>query len=301
MTRLSIVIPTFNRKEKLIRLLRSIDDCNSNDCEIIVVDDHSTDGTDEIIKDFPQVKYIKHQQETLVAKSLNDGISMATSELVMVIDDDNVVANDTISKLVEYMNNNPEVGVAGPVSCYLSIPNKVMYAGSIYTKFTRRTVFLHRNSSASTLNGKSIEADGIANSFMFRKSLALEVGLIPYKRVPWNGEDGYLIYKIKKLGKKVVVLGDSKIYHDVNPDQKDRYNSFRLYYAIRSKIIFHMDLDDTLHKFSFIMSLPGYLFSYLLITQGTNLPLPERVYWMVVGIIDGLKRLEVIKIPKDNR
>lgn len=296
----SIVIPTYNRKEKLVRLLHSINDSNIKDLEIIVVDDHSTDGTDDIINDFPYIKYLKHEKETLVAKSLNDGITMATTDLVMIIDDDNVVVNDTISKLVDYMNNHPDVGVAGPVSCYLSIPDTVMYAGGIYTKFSRRTIFLHRNSSVSNLIGQSIEADGIANSFMLRKSLALEVGLIPFRRVPWNGEDGYLIYKIKKLGKKVVVLGDSKIYHDVDPNQKNRYNSFRLYYAIRSKIIFHLDLDDAMHKFSFIISLPGYLFSYLITTQGTGIPFAKRIYWMIVGMIDGFKRVEVIKIPKDD-
>ncbi|BBG25940.1 Glycosyltransferase AglE [Sulfuracidifex tepidarius] len=75
MVKVSIAVPSYNRKEKLRRLLNSIEESTFKDFEIIVVDDASTDGTEEVIrKDFPYVKYIKHDKPNLVVKSRNDAI-----------------------------------------------------------------------------------------------------------------------------------------------------------------------------------------------------------------------------------
>jgi hypothetical protein len=42
-----------------------------------------------------------------------------------------------------------------------------------------------------------------------------------------------------------------------------RYNEMRLYYAIRSKIIFHRDLDDSFQRITFYISIPIYLIYYI--------------------------------------
>ncbi len=244
----SVVIPTHNRKDKLIRLIDSILRSNypKDKLEIIVVDDASTDGTyEEITRRYPWIKYIRHDEETLIAKSRNDGLLAASSEFVFFVDDDNIIDKNCIKILVDIMLKHKEIGVAGSVTYYLEKPNTIMYAGAIYGKFSRDTKFLfHNTKDNGFLKHKILEVDGIANSYMFRRSVAIKAGLIPWKRIPWNGEDGYLQYKIKKLGYKVVVVGDAKVYHDVPLNAKIKYNPMRLYYALRSKIIFHKDLDE---------------------------------------------------------
>ncbi|WP_029368189.1 glycosyltransferase family 2 protein [Saccharolobus islandicus] len=296
MVKVSVAIPTYNRKEKLRRLLNSLKESTFKDFEVIVVDDASTDGTEEMIKnEFPYVKYIKHEKPTLVAKSRNDAIEASEGDYIFFIDDDNVVERDTIEKLLNYIVKHEEIGTIAPVTCYYSSPDKIMYAGAVFSKFMRRTISLYSGFPCKALEGKVIEVDVFANSYMFRKEAIRKAGLIPWKRIPWNGEDGYLQYKIKKLGYKNITLGSARVYHDVDPNEGvKRYNEMRLYYAIRSKIVFHKDLDSRLSKTTFLISLPLYILYYMYIANKAGIFVKGAIAIMK-GLVDGLFNKDVIR------
>ncbi|MCW1302716.1 MAG: glycosyltransferase family 2 protein [Candidatus Rehaiarchaeum fermentans] len=293
--KVSVAIPTYNRKEKLRRLLYSVKNSSFNDFEIIVVDDASTDGTEEMIKnEFPDVIYIKHDKPTLVAKSRNDAIEASQGEFIFFIDDDNVIERDTIQKLYDYAIKHEEVGVIAPVTCYYKKPEIVMYAGAVYSKIMRRTIFLYSKCKCKDLEDKIIEADTFANSYMIRKEAIRKAGLIPWKRIPWNGEDGYLQYKIKKLGYKNVTLGSARVYHDVDLSEGiKRYNEMRVYYAVRSKIYHELDLDTFPHKITFLISLPIYVGYYAYV--GLNTKGLRGLKAALEGFIDGIIGREELK------
>jgi len=83
--KISIIIPTYNRKKYLQNLLNQL---KNEDCEIVVVDDKSTDGTKEMIKkEFPKVKYVlgdgKGQK---FAKQ--KGIEKSSGDIIGFLDDD---------------------------------------------------------------------------------------------------------------------------------------------------------------------------------------------------------------------
>lgn len=291
--KVSIAIPTYNRKNKLERLLNSISESTFKDYEIIVVDDASTDGTESMIKEeYPYVKYIKHEKPTLVAKSRNDAIEASEGDYIFFIDDDNVIERNTIEELVRYIESHEEVGTVAPVTCYYSSPDKVMYAGAILSRFMRRTISLFSGFPCKSLDGKVVEVDMFANSYMFRKKAIKKAGLIPWMRIPWNGEDGYLQYKIKKLGYKNVTLGSARVYHDVDIREGiKRYNEMRLYYAIKSKIVFHRDLDPLPKRTTFFLSLPIYFTYWMYVTNKSGRGI-RGVKAVVQGLVDGIFNVE---------
>jgi len=284
--KVSIAIPTYNRKNKLKRLLNSISESTFKDYEIIVVDDASTDGTESMIKEeYPYVKYIKHKKPTLVAKSRNDAIEASEGDYIFFVDDDNVVEPTTVGRLVDFMEKNEDVGTAAPVTCWYSNPGKVMYAGGVFSPFMRRTIFLYAGAECRELDGKVIEVDAFANSYMFRREAVERAGPIPWRRVPWNGEDGYLQYKIKRLGYRNVTLGSVRVYHDADPEEgARRYNDMRLYYAMRSKIFFHRDLDQPLRRVGLYISLPVYSVYYMWVARRGG----RSVAPVLCGLIDGV-------------
>lgn len=294
----SIVIPTYNRKRMLSHLLNSILESNypKDKLEIIIIDDASNDSTKKFVQEFInknkylRIRYVRHDKPQLIAKSRNDGILLATHDLIFFVDDDNILEKNCIRKLVEIMTKYEDVGVAGPVTYYLQKPDIIQYAGAVYSRFMRRTIFLYQNvkDDGNLLKGKIINVDGIANSYMIRKHLALKAGLIPWQRIPWNGEDGYLQYKIKKMGYRVIVVGDAKIYHNVPLEHTKKYNEMRLYYALRSKIIFHRDLDSKFHLITFLLSLPIYVFWYSYVALNMKKNKIRGLKAIVEGLIDGL-------------
>jgi GT2 family glycosyltransferase len=307
----SIVIPTYNRKKKLIKLIESIlqSDYPNERLEIIVVDDASFDGTyEEVRKVYPWIKYIRHEREELVAKSLNDGITASSNEFILICDDDNIVEKNMIQILVKAMLSDDRIGVAGPVTHYFDRPNIIQCAGCNYGIFTRITHYLLQDKGDDgLLRGTILEVDAIPNCFMLRRSLAVKVGLIPAKRIPWNGEDGYLQYKIKKIGYKIVVVGDAKVYHDPEREKfsykpklprkadKFRYNPNLLYYALRSKIIFHKDLEAGLRYFAFLVFLPIYVAFYLYVAMNSYHKFAS-LRAVFDGLIDGLLGRESVRL-----
>lgn len=291
---LSIIIPTFNRREKLLRLINSIESSVTCEYELIVVDDCSNDGTEEMIRqNFPYIRYFRHDNIQLVAKSRNDGINNSNCEYLFFIDDDNVLLPNTAESLLKLMEEDPSIGVLAPVSCYLEAPNKIMYAGAKFDRFHLRSRFLFVKHDFLVMSDKIIEIDKAANSYMIRRDVAIEVGLIDYPRYPWLEEDGELIYKIKLKGYKTLTLGQAKVLHDVPYSEhinQEKLREFRPYYLMRSKLFFIKDFSTGMQKLlGFIFSLTfAYLYyAYLYVLPSRTRRL-QMLRALTIGLIDGI-------------
>lgn len=89
----SVVIPTFNRKARLIRALKSVFKQTYKNIEIIIVDDGSIDGTKkEVLKYFDdyleKIKYIKKSESSGAAVARNIGIKKSKGQIIAFLDSD---------------------------------------------------------------------------------------------------------------------------------------------------------------------------------------------------------------------
>ena len=100
----SLVIPTYNRIMKLFQLLKSLNQLTPLPDEVIIIDDHSTDQTPELLKRWKELnngiskKIVLKNQNKGPAHSRNIGIELATNKLVAFVDDDVVIKSDWIEK-----------------------------------------------------------------------------------------------------------------------------------------------------------------------------------------------------------
>ncbi len=87
----SVIIPTYNRKEVLGSVLASVAAQTYSNIEIIVVDDGSTDGTEKFIKDIREslpIKYIKQKKDGYgLARARNQGVVEANGDILVFLDD----------------------------------------------------------------------------------------------------------------------------------------------------------------------------------------------------------------------
>jgi len=113
--KLSIIIPTFNRKETLKTTLLSLDSQTYKDFEVIVADDGSTDGTEDLIKKLKVSYPIRHCRQENAGRSAarNMGLENASGELILFIDDHIVVDNKLVEEHVichtRYAKDNVKV------------------------------------------------------------------------------------------------------------------------------------------------------------------------------------------------
>jgi len=90
--KVSVIIPTYNRAHLIGRAIQSVLNQTYQDFELIVVDDGSTDNTNEVIKEFSQkdkrILYIKHDKNKGGSAARNTGIKAARGEYIAFQDSD---------------------------------------------------------------------------------------------------------------------------------------------------------------------------------------------------------------------
>jgi len=109
MTAVSVIIPTFNRARKVVRAISSVLYQTFTDYEIIVVDDGSTDGTEDVIAQFrPHIKYLSHSKNSGVSAARNTGIKASQSSLIAFLDSDDYWLPEKLSLQKAFFIQNPE-------------------------------------------------------------------------------------------------------------------------------------------------------------------------------------------------
>ncbi len=106
MIKVSIILSTYNRAHLIERAIQSVVEQNFSDWELIVVDDASTDNTEEVIKKY-NVIYSKAPENIGIARNSNRGLRMAKGEYIAIIDDDDAwIDKNKLAKQVEFLDKN---------------------------------------------------------------------------------------------------------------------------------------------------------------------------------------------------
>ncbi len=106
----SIVITTFNRSFLLRNAIKSIQNQTYENYEVLVIDDASTDDTQEIALNLDKIKYVKHSTNQGVSSSRNTGIKHSKFDNIVFLDDDDTFHKNYLEKLNEHLNQYPNIG-----------------------------------------------------------------------------------------------------------------------------------------------------------------------------------------------
>jgi glycosyltransferase involved in cell wall biosynthesis len=105
----SVIIPTFNRAQKVVRAISSVLSQAFTDVEIIVVDDGSTDGTKKEVEQFDdRVTYVAHSSNLGVSAARNTGIKRSGAPLIAFLDSDDHWFPEKLAVQVCFFNDHPK-------------------------------------------------------------------------------------------------------------------------------------------------------------------------------------------------
>ena len=109
MTAVSVIIPTFNRAQKVVRAVSSILHQTFTDFEIIVIDDGSTDGTTEALARYnDRITLISHSSNRGVSAARNNGIRNSNAPLIAFLDSDDYWLPEKLAAQVDFFAARPE-------------------------------------------------------------------------------------------------------------------------------------------------------------------------------------------------
>lgn len=131
---LALVVPCYNHAGYLRQMFASIVAQTRRPAEVILVDDQATDGTGELLeklvsehrKSFPARLTVLHNEQNLgQAASLNRGIAAASSEQIMVLNDDDYLLPFAVSLVGALFERHPDLFMIGSTSVHFSSDREI--------------------------------------------------------------------------------------------------------------------------------------------------------------------------------
>lgn len=219
--RVSYVILTYNRKEELKTCLDSLVAQAYEDIEIIVVDNNSQDGTDELVKRYSGIRYTGLDYNSGVCEGRNIGFAQATGDIIVVIDDDGEIPEeDFTGRVVDGFNRHPEMGIMA-----LKIINPKDLA-------TRRIV-PSRDKSIADSQAETEVAYFLGGGVAFRRQVLEQVGYYPAEYF-YSMEELDLSYRLARTSWKIIYFPQLVVLHHESIGQRPSWR--RAYYDYRNRI-----------------------------------------------------------------
>jgi len=214
----SVIISTYNRKEKLARLIDSLLKSDYSNLEIIIIDDNSKDGTYDYVKKLygndKRITIIRNNREKFTSYNWNLGLKLSRGKYILILGDDMVVERDCIKKLVNFLEEKLEFVVVAPVVYDMS--GKIWNAG-----VKRHYMGINTTYNIKTLLNKLeyIAVDECNTIFMIRKSDFQKINGFN-ENIEFYYEESEMFYRLKKAtNKKIACLLSAKAYHDIEKNK----------------------------------------------------------------------------------
>lgn len=125
MIKSTIVIPNYNGIRYIQACLESLYSGTAKEFEVIVVDNASTDGSMEIVRDrFPQVRLIVNQQNTGFSHAVNQGIRASVTPYVILLNNDTQAGLSFVHELEKVMDSDRDGKIFSASARMISLYDK---------------------------------------------------------------------------------------------------------------------------------------------------------------------------------
>ncbi|HCU35685.1 MAG TPA: glycosyltransferase family 2 protein [Armatimonadetes bacterium] len=226
-TRLCVIIVSWNVSDDLRVCLESVYAGNGGDFEVWVVDNASSDGTVEMLRErFPQVRLIANTANRGFAAANNQALADADADYFLLLNPDTIVPEGAFDTLLRFADAHPEAGVIGPKllnrdgSLQYSARRFPTFAAAVYRNTPFGKLFPGARAPQDYLmvdwdHNDARAVDWVSGACMLiRREALAEVGLLD-EEFYWGSEDVDYCFRMRHAGRGVLYTPEPAIIHAI--------------------------------------------------------------------------------------
>lgn len=228
----SIVILTHNKLDYTKQCIESIRQyTREGSYEIIVVDNHSTDGTVEWLQSQKDIRTIFNNENVGFPKGCNQGIQIATGENILLLNNDVVVTKYWLDHLLACLYSADDIGAVGPVT------NSAAYYSAIPVSYSSIDEMHAFASQHNILDPSKWEERLILIGFcmVIKKEAIDKIGLLDEHFTPGNFEDDDYSVRLRQAGYRLMLCKDTFIHHYGSVSWKDDSSGYFKLFQVNQK------------------------------------------------------------------
>ena len=294
--KISIIIPCYNSAATIKKTIENVREsmrfCKSQEYELIIVNDGSSDGLIELLRNEQNLLLINHDKNKGLSAARNTGVRKSAGALIIFLDSDIYIQEDWVFKMLNIIQNNNIIGATGTLS---PTPNKrlTLLEKYLFSKYRGHQV----KSQDTPLDYKSF----VFSNTIIEKTALYKAGLFDESLKYYGGEDTELEIRLNKLYPNQFRKCHACGIHDAGKTLKEylmnvfeygKYNFIKI-----AKI--HPDYKNDL-GYTFVLSWKGKIIfnkanskivtSLMLIFQHPLLVKFLVIYSFIVGARQGFKK-----------
>ena len=236
-----VIIVNWNNLSDLQECLSSLEKVDYSNFFVLVVDNGSTDGSARYLHEQTGIDCLFLSTNEGFVGGNNQGIEYAVkqdADFVLLLNNDTIVDPSFISQLINEVQHNPEVGIAGPLICYASDSTVVWSAGGRIDKIRGETSMVGIGEDRKNYDLKQpYQVDFVTGCAMLvRRQVIEDIGLLDTRFFAYYEETEYC-YRASKKGWKCLIVPSALIWHKISPEVRASSESVH-YYMTRNRLLF---------------------------------------------------------------
>jgi GT2 family glycosyltransferase len=235
---ISVILNT-NRRDDTLECLESLEKNRYSNHAAIVLDNHSTDGSVEAIRErFPNVQIVPIQENLGYAGNNNVGINIALecgADWVFVVNEDTILAPACLPLLVDAGESAPDIGIVGPMVYHFDEPDVIQSGGGMLGK-NWQSIHLFKDEPDRGQLKDTHPVEWISGcAIMVRRQVIEDIGMLD-PRFFYYWEETEWCLRAKKSGWRILHVPSAKIWHKGVQRNYSPKPSL-IYYSTRNRLL----------------------------------------------------------------
>ncbi|MCR5776674.1 MAG: glycosyltransferase family 2 protein [Lachnospiraceae bacterium] len=258
MAEITVIIPNYKGLDVIRDCMDSLMQQTYSDFDTIVVDNHSLDGSAEIVEqEYTWAKLIKLADNFGFSRAVNEGLKACKTPYVILLNNDTRSDKDFVRALYEAIEEDKNIFSVSSKMLQMDNPSRIDGAGDYYSAwgwaFARG-----KDKSSSRYNEKADVFSACAGAAIYRRSILDEIGWFDEFHFAYL-EDVDVGYRARIMGYRNVYEPAAVVYHKGSGATGSRHNDFKVRISARNNMYIIMKNMPILQ---IIINLPFLLFGF---------------------------------------